>query len=80
MSTGFPRGNPVFFFLSVSGCKKPMIMWKLYAFLSAFFAALTAVFAKVGVRDVNSDLATANPDDHHPPACMGCRHLRLPYQ
>lgn len=34
-------------------------MWKLYAFLSAFFAALTAVFAKVGVRDVNSDLATA---------------------
>lgn len=32
------------------------------------------------VRDVNSDLATANPDDHHPPACMGCRHLRLPYQ
>ena len=34
-------------------------MWKLYAFLSAFFAALTAVFAKVGVRDVDSDLATA---------------------
>ena len=36
-----------------------MFMWKLYAFLSAFFAALTAVFAKVGVRDVDSDLATA---------------------
>lgn len=34
-------------------------MWKYYAFLSAFFAALTAIFAKVGVRDVNSDLATA---------------------
>ena len=34
-------------------------MWKLYAFLSAFFAALTAVFAKAGVRDVDSDLATA---------------------
>ena len=34
-------------------------MWKLYAFLSAIFAALTAVFAKAGVRDVDSDLATA---------------------
>lgn len=34
-------------------------MWNLYAFLSAFFAALTAVFAKAGVRDVDSDLATA---------------------
>ena len=34
-------------------------MWKLYAFLSAFFAALTAIFAKAGVRDVDSDLATA---------------------
>lgn len=36
-----------------------MFMWKLYAFLSAFFAALTAVFAKAGVRDVDSYLATA---------------------
>ena len=27
--------------------------------LSAFFAALTAIFAKVGVKDINSDLATA---------------------
>lgn len=36
-----------------------MFMWKLYAFLSAFFAALIAVFAKAGVRDVDSDLATA---------------------
>ncbi len=34
-------------------------MWKYYALLSAFFAALTAIFAKVGVKDVNSDLATA---------------------
>ena len=34
-------------------------MWKTYAFASAFFAALTAIFAKLGVRDVNSDLATA---------------------
>lgn len=34
-------------------------MWKIYALLSAFFAALTAIFAKVGVKDINSDLATA---------------------
>lgn len=34
-------------------------MWKLYALLSALFAALTAIFAKVGVRDINSNLATA---------------------
>ena len=27
--------------------------------LSAFFAALTAIFAKLGVKDVDSDLATA---------------------
>lgn len=34
-------------------------MWKYYALLSAFFAALTAIFAKIGVRDINSNLATA---------------------
>lgn len=34
-------------------------MWKYYALLSAFFAALTAIFAKIGVKDVDSDLATA---------------------
>ena len=34
-------------------------MWKYYALLSAFFAALTAIFAKIGVKDINSDLATA---------------------
>lgn len=34
-------------------------MWKYYALLSAFFAALTAIFAKVGVKDINSDLVTA---------------------
>ena len=39
--------------------KEEITMWKYYALLSAFFAALTAIFAKVGVRDINSDLATA---------------------
>lgn len=34
-------------------------MWQSYAILSAIFAALTAIFAKVGVKDVDSDLATA---------------------
>jgi transporter family protein len=34
-------------------------MWWLYALLSAFFASLTAIFAKVGVTGVNSNLATA---------------------
>lgn len=33
-------------------------MWKYYALLSALFAALTAIFAKIGVRGISSDLAT----------------------
>ena len=32
--------------------------WQVWAVLSAMFAALTAIFAKVGVENVNSDLAT----------------------
>lgn len=32
--------------------------WAVWALLSAFFAALTAIFAKVGVENVNSDFAT----------------------
>lgn len=34
-------------------------MWKVYALLSALFAALTAIFAKLGVKNVDSNLATA---------------------
>jgi transporter family protein len=34
-------------------------MWWIYALLSALFASLTAIFAKVGIKDVDSDLATA---------------------
>lgn len=34
-------------------------MWWIYAILSALFASLTAIFAKIGVKNVNSDLATA---------------------
>lgn len=32
--------------------------WIFWAILSAIFAALTAIFAKIGIRDVDSDLAT----------------------
>ena len=32
--------------------------WEIWAVLSAVFAALTAIFAKVGVEGINSDLAT----------------------
>ena len=32
--------------------------WQIWALLSAVFAALTAIFAKVGVEGINSDLAT----------------------
>lgn len=33
--------------------------WWIFALLSAFFAALTTVFAKIGVESVSSNLATA---------------------
>ncbi|MDE3247481.1 MAG: EamA family transporter [Bacteroidota bacterium] len=36
-----------------------MPSWILFALLSAIFAALTALFAKAGLKDVNADLATA---------------------
>ena len=34
-------------------------MWWIYALLSALFAALTALFAKIGIKGVDTDLATA---------------------
>jgi transporter family protein len=34
-------------------------MWKYYALLSAFFAALTAILAKVGVKGISGNVATA---------------------
>lgn len=34
-------------------------MWWTYALLSALFAALTAIFVKIGVKNMDSDLATA---------------------
>jgi transporter family protein len=32
--------------------------WRAYAALSALFAAMTAIFGKLGVAEINSDLAT----------------------
>jgi bacterial/archaeal transporter family protein len=32
--------------------------WFLWALLSAMFAAFTAIFAKIGIQGVDSDLAT----------------------
>jgi transporter family protein len=34
-------------------------MWWIYALLSALFAAFTAIFAKVGIKGVDTNLATA---------------------
>ncbi|MES2448867.1 MAG: EamA family transporter [Bacteroidota bacterium] len=34
-------------------------MWKFYAILSAFFAAATAILAKIGIKGVSGNLATA---------------------
>src|SRR4051812_43376640 len=38
--------------------KSALLSWQLWALLSAGFAALTAIFAKVGIENVNSDFAT----------------------
>ncbi len=34
-------------------------MWFIFALLSAVFAALTSIFAKIGIDEMNSNLATA---------------------
>jgi len=34
-------------------------MWVIYAILSAIFAAATSILAKIGIENVNSNLATA---------------------
>jgi len=38
--------------------KSILLAWQFWAVLSAVFAALTAIFAKIGVENINSDLAT----------------------
>ena len=34
-------------------------MWVIYALLSALFAALTSILAKIGIQNINSNLAVA---------------------
>lgn len=48
--------NPICCYLVLT---KLTAMWYTYAILSALFASLTALFAKVGVTGINSNLATA---------------------
>jgi bacterial/archaeal transporter family protein len=38
--------------------KSVVLSWQFWALLSAAFAALTAIFAKVGIEQINSDFAT----------------------
>jgi transporter family protein len=38
--------------------KTGLMSWQIWALLSAGFAALTAIFAKVGIENINPDFAT----------------------
>jgi len=38
--------------------KNILSLWQFWALLSAVFAALTAIFAKIGIEKINSDFAT----------------------
>ena len=38
--------------------KGSFMTWQMWAILSAVFAALTAILAKVGIQNINSDFAT----------------------
>lgn len=50
------RENSLIFALYL---EKNISCGSIMALLSAFFAALTAIFAKIGVKDIDSNLATA---------------------
>lgn len=39
--------------------RKRINLWLMFAFCSAFFAGITAILAKIGIRNTNSNLATA---------------------
>ena len=38
--------------------KTVLLSWQFWALLSATFAALTAIFAKIGIEQIDSDVAT----------------------
>jgi transporter family protein len=50
------RQGRVFYLEGIAYTKS---MWILFALLSALFAALTSILAKIGIADINSNLATA---------------------
>src|SRR5204862_3662937 len=52
------RRNPCAWRHWSSQSMNPLASWQSWALLSAVFAALTAIFAKVGIENVNSDFAT----------------------
>ena len=52
---GAPSGH----LWSENSAPPPLVNWLFWALLSAAFAGLTAVLAKVGVAEINSNLATA---------------------
>ncbi len=45
---------------------QPAFSWQTWAGLSAVFAALTAILAKLGVGGINSNFATLDPDCLYP--------------
>ena len=64
-------------------------MWAVFALLSAVFAALTGILAKLGMEGINSNLATAirtvvvlvisslrNNKEKQPPASLGLSYFR----
>lgn len=55
-STDFTHYEPFAMIFGEGGLKS---MWIVFAVLSAVFAALTSILAKVGIDGVNSNLATA---------------------
>jgi transporter family protein len=42
-----------------NGVKDNFMSWVVYAILSAFFASLVAIFGKIGIKGVDSNLAVA---------------------
>jgi bacterial/archaeal transporter family protein len=58
VSLGARNGGPLSTMLRTSMNPEALSSWLVWAMLSAAFAALTAIFAKVGVEDINPDLAT----------------------
>lgn len=45
--------------LNIIQVQEEFKMWILYAFCSAFFAGITAILAKIGIKNTDSNLATA---------------------